>query len=148
MPTTTLPLDLVATGDAAVDHEHEAIHAALMALCDSAVADASAMVGLERLVDSHFREEEARMGALAEEERARHRHAHALFSARLRDCAETAADCGAVETGRIKDLLLWFVNHSNTADHRLTEAIAAAEAKAMADDARLLLSHLRRAAGA
>lgn len=147
MPTAHLPLELVATGDAAVDCEHEAIHGALMALCEGAPADEPALVALERMVDGHFREEEARMGALAEEERARHRHAHAMFAARLRDCAEAAADCGTVETGRIKDLALWFVIHSNTADHRLTEAIAAAEAKAMADDARLLLSHLRRAAG-
>lgn len=148
MQTDPTPIALVATGDTAVDGEHEAIHTALMALCDGGPADAAALIRLERLVDGHFREEEARMGALAEDERVRHRHAHALFAARLRDCAETAAGCGTVEPGRIKDLALWFVIHSNTADHRLTEAIAAAETAAMAEDARLLLAQIRRAAGA
>lgn len=139
-------MNLVATGDDTVDRDHEDIYAHLMALCDGRPADAAAVGDLIALCEDHFADEADLMDALPEAIRRRHQGAHAAFLDRLGLCLEEARSAGSADPGRIKDLTLWFVVHSNTADLEMVACMRQRQRESARDDARRILDGLRRIA--
>ncbi|AWK86578.1 hemerythrin family protein [Azospirillum thermophilum] len=114
--------DLLPTGAAELDAEHEAILGSLTLMLGQEVVPPDTLRGLRRMMADHFATEAREFPRLRPDRRTAHQEAHDHFL-RTVDGLLARGDTGQpVGNADIYPLMLWFVVHSNTADAELAES--------------------------
>lgn len=114
--------ELQATGDVAIDAEHDAILDSLNRLIQRDAITCDELSDLRALLSAHFATEDGAMSVLRADRRQAHRDAHDHFLRTVDGLAESVARDEPVGGDRAYPLMLWFIVHSNTADAELAEA--------------------------